>query len=152
MIKKGFTLIELLVVIAIIVIVALVIIATINPIEQLRKAQDSANLANAENLMGAIERYHAFNEGKHPDIQIFTNSLFCEDIIDAGPITNIEALDYELSNWFPKEIMDQGSELYAGYAFSSVKVCYRVKSSKNIADSVEFGCNVGFLYYVCIPR
>ena len=151
-IKKGFTLVEMLIVIAIVAIVVLIVIATINPIEQLHKAQDSANLANAENLMGAIERYHASNEGEHPKIQIFTNSLLCEDIIDAGPVTDIEVLKYELSEWFPKEIMDQGSELYAGYAFNSVKVCSRVKSSRNIADSVEDGCNVGYLYYLCIPR
>lgn len=152
MIKKGFTLIELLIVIVIIVIVVLVVIAAINPIEQLHKAQDAANLANVENLRGAIERYHASNEGEHPNIQIFTNSLVCEDIIAAGPVTDIEVLKNELSEWFPKEIMDQGSELYAGYAFDSVKVCYRVKSSKNIVDSAENGCNVGYLYYLCMPK
>lgn len=152
MIKKGFTLVEILIVIAIITIVVLIVIATINPIEQLHKAQDSANLVNAENLMGAVERYHASSEGEQPNIQIFTNSLLCEDIIDAGPVTDIDAIKYELSEWFPKEIMDEGSELYAGYALNSVRVCYRVKSSKNIVDSAGYGCNVGYLYYICIPQ
>ena len=152
MIKKGFTLVEILIVIAIITIVVLIVIATINPIEQLHKAQDSANLVNAESLMGAIERYHASSEGEQPNIQIFTNSLLCEDIIDAGPVTDIEAIKYELSEWFPKEIIDEGYELYAGYALNSVRVCYRVKSTKNIVDSAGYGCNVGYLYYICVPQ
>ena len=80
-----------------------------------------------------------------------TNSIVCQDIIDAGPVTDIVALKNELSEWFPREIIDQGSELYAGYVFDSVKVCYRVKSSGNIAKSAENGCNVGYLYYLCIP-
>ena len=148
----GFTLVELLITIAIIAIVIVVVVATINPIEQLYKAQDSANFTNAESLVSAIDRYHTTSEGKHPNIQIFTNSILCEDIIDAGPVTNIKAIKYELSEWFPKEIMDQGSELYAGYAFSSVKVCYRVKSVQNITKSTESGCNVGYLYYLCLPQ
>ena len=72
---RGFTLIELLIVIVIISVVIIVVIAAINPIEQLHKAQDNANLGNAENLMSAIDRYHATNDGEHPNIQIFTNSL-----------------------------------------------------------------------------
>jgi type II secretory pathway pseudopilin PulG len=149
--KKGFTLVEPLIVIAILIVVVLIVIAAINPIEQLNKAKDRASQANAENLLSAIYRFQASNEGDNPDIQIFTNSYVCEDIIDAGPVTNVSALKNELSSWFPKEIIDQGSELYAGQVGGRVRACYQVRSVQSISKVGEEGCNSGYLYYLCLP-
>lgn len=57
----GFTMIELLIVIAILGILAVMVLAAINPLEQINRGRDTAKRGDAEQLLGAFERYNAFN-------------------------------------------------------------------------------------------
>lgn len=55
---KGFTMIELLIVIAVIGILAVAVLAAINPIEQINRGHDTGSLSDAEQWIGAIDRYY----------------------------------------------------------------------------------------------
>jgi prepilin-type N-terminal cleavage/methylation domain-containing protein len=55
---KGFTMIELLIVIAVIGILAVAVLAAINPIEQINRGHDTGSVSDAEQLIGAIDRYY----------------------------------------------------------------------------------------------
>ena len=57
----GFTMIELLIVISILGILAVMVLAAINPLEQINRGRDTAKRGDAEQLLGAFERYNAFN-------------------------------------------------------------------------------------------
>ena len=56
---KGFTLIELLIVIAVLGILAIAVLSAINPIEQINRSRDTGSRSDAEQLLGAIDRYYA---------------------------------------------------------------------------------------------
>jgi len=56
--NKGFTLIELLVVVTLLAILAVAVWSALNPLEQVNKARDSRNEADASQLLAAIERYY----------------------------------------------------------------------------------------------
>lgn len=58
---KGFTLIELLIVIAVLGILAVAVLSAINPIEQINRSRDTGSRSDAEQLLGAIDRYYAVN-------------------------------------------------------------------------------------------
>jgi prepilin-type N-terminal cleavage/methylation domain-containing protein len=148
--QKGFTLIEMVLVVVIVAILILIVIAAINPIEQLHKVEDSAKETNAKELLNAIERYQA--NGENPQIINSANSYVCEDIISAGPVVDTNSLEDELSDWFPRQIVERGQELYAGFITGRVKICYRVKAIRNIEISSTDGCNVGYLYFLCLPK
>ncbi len=62
---KGFTLIELLIVIAVLGILAVAVLAAINPIEQINRSRDTGSRSDAEQLIGAIDRYYA-TRGYYP--------------------------------------------------------------------------------------
>ncbi|BCX14933.1 MAG: hypothetical protein KatS3mg088_616 [Patescibacteria group bacterium] len=62
---KGFTLIELLIVIAVLGILAVAVLAAINPIEQINRSRDTGSRSDAEQLIGAIDRYYA-SRGYYP--------------------------------------------------------------------------------------
>ena len=150
--EGGFTLIELLIVLLILTIITLIVIAALNPIEQLNKARDRESETYAENLLAAIERYEAVN-ARPPSISAVAPSIDCNEIIQAGPVTDFSDLKNELSDWFGSQLTDTGKELYAGINLSGrVKVCYRVLSVINIKKSVEDGCNEGFYYFNCLPH
>lgn len=55
----GFTLIELLIVIAVLGILAVAVLSAINPIEQINRSRDTGSRSDAEQLLGAIDRYYA---------------------------------------------------------------------------------------------
>jgi len=59
--NKGFTLIELLVVVTLLAILAVAVWSALNPLEQVNKARDSRNEADASQLLAAIERYYTGN-------------------------------------------------------------------------------------------
>lgn len=60
--RFGFTMIELLIVIAILGVLAVAVLAAINPLEQINKSRDTSNQSDAEQLLGAVDRYYANNE------------------------------------------------------------------------------------------
>lgn len=62
---KGFTLIELLIVIAVLGILAVAVLAAINPIEQINRSRDTGSRSDAEQLIGAIDRFYA-SRGYYP--------------------------------------------------------------------------------------
>ncbi len=51
--------IELLIVIAVLGILAVAVLSAINPLEQINRGRDTASKSDAEQLLGAIERYDA---------------------------------------------------------------------------------------------
>ena len=62
---QGFTLIELLIVIAVLGILAVAVLSAINPIEQINRSRDTGSRSDAEQLLGAIDRYYA-SVGHYP--------------------------------------------------------------------------------------
>jgi prepilin-type N-terminal cleavage/methylation domain-containing protein len=56
---KGFTLIELLIVIAVLGILAVAVLSAINPIEQINRSRDTGSRSDAEQLLGAVDRFYA---------------------------------------------------------------------------------------------
>lgn len=61
----GFTLIELLIVIAVLGILAVAVLSAINPIEQMNRSRDTGSRSDAEQLIGAIDRYYT-SKGYYP--------------------------------------------------------------------------------------
>jgi len=149
--SKGFTLIELLVVILVLIIVMGFVIAVINPLEQLNRARDRASNVNAGSLLSAVERYQASHEGETPEIKNSVKSTECQTIIEAGPVYNVGFLDLELSDWFVRQMLVGDMKLYLGITNKRTKVCYQVKSIRDISNASRDGCNVAYLYYLCVP-
>lgn len=149
---RGFTLIEILIVIALMVVIAIVTIAAINPIEQVKKAKDIGRKIYAEELLKAIERYQV-TQKENPSLEPTTASLSCGEIIDEGPVSDISALENEVSSWFPARIAEEDSRLYVGLLPSSglAKICYQVESASNIAKAIQNGCFVSSKFYLCVP-
>lgn len=56
----GFTMIELLIVISILGILAVAVLSAINPVEQINRGRDTGMRSDAEQLLGAVDRYDAF--------------------------------------------------------------------------------------------
>lgn len=64
-IKAGFTMIELLIVIAVLGVLATAVLSAINPIEQINRGRDTGTRSDAEQLIGAIDRYYT-SAGYYP--------------------------------------------------------------------------------------
>jgi prepilin-type N-terminal cleavage/methylation domain-containing protein len=62
---KGFTLIELLIVISVLGILAVAVLSAINPIEQINRSRDTGSRSDAEQLLGAVDRFYA-TQGYYP--------------------------------------------------------------------------------------
>ncbi len=62
---QGFTLIELLIVIAVLGILAVAVLSAINPIEQIDRSRDTGSRSDAEQLIGAVDRFYA-TQGYYP--------------------------------------------------------------------------------------
>ncbi|OGG26976.1 hypothetical protein A2960_02405 [Candidatus Gottesmanbacteria bacterium RIFCSPLOWO2_01_FULL_39_12b] len=58
----GFTMIELLIVIAVLGVLAVAVISAINPIEQINRSYDTGSRSDAEQLIGAVDRFYANNQ------------------------------------------------------------------------------------------
>ena len=63
--QLGFTMIELLIVITILGILAVAVLSAINPIEQINRGRDTGSISDAEQLLGAADRFNAF-QGHYP--------------------------------------------------------------------------------------
>lgn len=63
--QLGFTMIELLIVITILGILAVAVLSALNPIEQINRGRDTGSKSDAEQLLGAIDRFYAF-KGYYP--------------------------------------------------------------------------------------
>jgi len=63
--SSGFTLIELLIVIAVLGILAVAVLSAINPIEQINRSRDTGSRSDAEQLLGAVDRFYA-TQGYYP--------------------------------------------------------------------------------------
>lgn len=57
--KKGFTMIELLIVIAVLGVLAVAVLSAINPIEQINRGKDTGSRSDAEQLLGASDRFYS---------------------------------------------------------------------------------------------
>jgi len=82
---KGFTLIELLIVIAVLGILAVAVLAAINPIEQINRSKDTGSRSDAEQLIGAIDRFYA-SKGYYPWVTSASITAFSQgwDQVDSG--------------------------------------------------------------------
>lgn len=58
---RGFTLIELLIVISLLGILAVAVLSAINPIEQINRAKDTGSKSDAEQMIGAMDRFYTNN-------------------------------------------------------------------------------------------
>jgi len=63
--QKGFTMIELLIVIAVLGVLAVAVLSAINPIEQINRGKDTGSRSDAEQLLGAVERFYT-SSGYYP--------------------------------------------------------------------------------------
>ncbi len=90
----GFTMIELLIVIAILGILAVAVLSALNPIEQINRGRDTGSRSDAEQLIGAIDRFNAF-QGYYPwqtgasDVAsapiAWTTLTAADDLVDSAP-------------------------------------------------------------------
>jgi len=55
---RGFTMIELLIVIAVLGVLAVAVLSAINPIEQINRSKDTGSRADAEQILGAVDRFY----------------------------------------------------------------------------------------------
>lgn len=96
--KKGFTLIELLIVIAILGILAIVVLSALNPIEQINKSRDAGNVSDAEQLLGATDRYFAAT-GLYPwqDVTTDTRAVAWGAVTPTFPTSPTETMMDNLS-------------------------------------------------------
>jgi prepilin-type N-terminal cleavage/methylation domain-containing protein len=74
---QGFTLIELLIVIAVLGILAVAVLSAINPIEQINRSRDTGSRSDAEQLIGAIDRFYA-TQGYYPWLTAPCTGALCE--------------------------------------------------------------------------
>lgn len=144
---QGFTLIELLIVIAVLGILAVAVLSAINPIEQINRSRDTGSRSDAEQLIGAIDRYYA-TAGYYPWVTSATVAnpptgwvkVNNTDWMDNGttPVAVISKLSEagtgELKASFTNRISDASyNSLFvynSGAAGASTYVCFSPKSAQ----------------------
>jgi len=84
---KGFTLIELLIVIAVLGILAVAVLAAINPIEQINRSKDTGSRSDAEQLIGAIDRFYA-SKGYYPWVTSASITAISQDWDEVDSVWN----------------------------------------------------------------
>lgn len=153
--SKGFTLIELLIVIAVLGILAVAVLSAINPIEQINRSRDTGSRSDAEQLLGAIDRYYATN-GYYPwrsgassgsDLQAMVQIDNATDWIDDAGTPVLEKLSGstegtgELKSSFTSRITSpQYNFLYVyngGESGYSTYICFNGKSKAFQTESGE---------------
>lgn len=150
---KGFTLIELIIVTALIAVLIVIVLMTINPTEQLKRAQEAGRKVDANELLRAIGRYQATN-GKNPNLSPETLSITCSEIVNEEPVAEISDLKNEISDWFPKRILENDKRLFVGILPKSgiTKICYQVESASGMKKAAYDGCFVNNKFYLCLPE
>ena len=83
--SRGFTMIELLIVIAVLGILAVAVLAAINPIEQINRGRDTGTRSDAEQLIGAIDRYYA-SKGYYPWMLSATSDNDFVDFVEIAAV------------------------------------------------------------------
>lgn len=63
--KKGFTLVELIIVIAVIAVIAAAVFVAIDPARRLHEARNGRRASDITNMLDAIVKYQADNQGVH---------------------------------------------------------------------------------------
>ena len=92
--QKAFTMIELLVVIAVIGVMATAVLSAINPLEQINKGNDTGLRSDAEQIIGAVDRYYSslayfpWQTGANDDTNL---NVAWQNVIDLNTDTNILA-------------------------------------------------------------
>jgi len=142
--RHGFTLIELLIVIAVLGILAVAVLAAINPIEQINRSRDTGSRSDAEQLIGAIDRFYA-SRGYYPWVNSAATTGFGQEwhavdstwVDDADPGVSVltklsETGTEEIKASFVSRISAKGyNTLYvynAGSPGSSTYVCFHPNS------------------------
>lgn len=144
--KAGFTMIELLIVIAVLGILATAVLSAINPIEQINRGKDTGTRSDAEQLIGAIDRFYTAS-GYYPwmvsasstntavtPMVVITSSTQTFGV-DAQPVlTNLSSGGAaEIKASFVTRIVSTGATklalYYSGVSGESTYVCFVPKSS-----------------------
>jgi type IV pilus assembly protein PilA len=153
-INKGFTLIELLIVIAVLGILAVAVLSAINPIEQINRSRDTGSQSDAEQLIGAIDRFYA-NQGYYPwqtgtddttDFQALTQITAAGPVVTGSTCTMLN----RLSNGDANIIGCTGSqELKVSYATKLIATGVNAQPINNPLFIYFDGSLAGNSYYVC---
>jgi prepilin-type N-terminal cleavage/methylation domain-containing protein len=79
--QAGFTMVELLIVIAILGILTVAVLSAINPIEQINRGRDTGSRSDAEQVIGAIDRFYT-SHGYYPWAEdVMDETLATEDTV-----------------------------------------------------------------------
>lgn len=179
--EAGFTLIELLIVIAVLGILAIAVLSAINPIEQINRSRDTGSRSDAEQLLGAIDRYYA-TAGYYPWVTgaaikpynttwgAVNNTTWTDGT--AGVLSKLsEAGTGELKASFTSRITASGyNTLYKynrGTQGDSTYICFLPKSDSFLteagnrcaaslpsdypAEACAVGCAAAKTCYSCLP-
>ncbi len=175
---RGFTLIELLIVIGVLGILAVAVLSAINPIEQINRSRDTGSKSDAEQLIGAVDRFYAVR-GFYPWVTgagVTNYTLSWTQVGDSWTVGSsaTSVLDLlsttsgteELKSSFTDRVSDEAyNSLYiynAGGAGNSTYVCFIPKSGafKTEADERcgDMSLNdfpttnaCGATTYICLP-
>lgn len=163
----GFTMIELLIVIAILGILAVAVLAAINPVEQINRSRDTATRSDAEQLIGAIDRFNAM-KGYYPWVSspqdakvqalteiaaidswsfVLPNTNDCNVLerLSDGTTEGCEGTDELKSAYIQKVLATDYNRLYVannGGEGESTYVCF-TPISKGFKDEAIKRCNGG---------
>ena|SRR3989344_4546822 len=86
--SRGFTLVELLIVIAILGILSTAVLSAINPVEQINRGRDTGTQSDAEQLLGAVQRFNA-NQGYFPWQTGATDATVCTGVGSGTSCTDL---------------------------------------------------------------
>ncbi len=148
--SAGFTMIELLIVIAILGILAVAVLSAINPIEQINRGRDTGSRSDAEQLLSAVDRFHAF-QGYYP----WQTGVSDVSNIEVNPwvrLTNVAALaDANGCNMLEKLSSLPNTNATCTTAANELKGNYvdRVTSSSYNNLYVYHGTGLSDSTYVC---
>lgn len=176
---QGFTLIELLIVIAVLGILAVAVLSAINPIEQINRSRDTGSRSDAEQLLGAIDRFYA-TSGYYPwkispvgtDAYAWT---LVTGVVDSASAVMLDKLSQagtgELKASFTNRISATGyNSLYLfnrGTQGDSTYICFSPKSDSFLSeagarcdgtlpadfpsDACPANCSTAKTCYSCLP-